>query len=233
MANNLKHVAIIPDGNRRWAKTKGLNTMIGHQKGSDAFEKILETAIELKIPYITLWGLSLDNVLKRSKPEVKYICDIIERQFRKLATDERTHKNKVRVEAVGQYKEYFPEKTKKAIEETIKKTKGYNKFVLTFLLAYNGTDEMVDCVKQIQKKGLKTITEKTIKDNLWTKDLPPVDLIIRTGTDNDPHLSAGFMMWDAAYAQLHFTKTYFPAFSPKEFEKIIVDYLERQRRKGA
>lgn len=233
MANNLKHVAIIPDGNRRWAKTKGFATMIGHEKGADAFEKILETAIELKIPYITLWGLSLDNVFKRSKIEINYIYNIIENQFSRMSVDDRIHKNKVRVEVIGRYKDCFPKKTQKVIEEVVEKTKDYDRFILTFLLAYNGTDEMVDCIKQIQKKGVKTINEKTIKDNLWTKDLPPVDLIIRTGTDNDPHLSAGFMMWDSAYAQLHFTKTYFPAFNQKEFEKIVFNYLERQRRKGA
>jgi undecaprenyl diphosphate synthase len=233
MKNTLNHIAIIPDGNRRWAKTKGFATMVGHEKGADAFEKVLEKAIDLKIPYITLWGLSLDNVLKRSKLEINYIYNIIENQFKRIGADERTHKNKIRVEVIGRYKEYFPKETQKVIEETIEKTKKYDKFVLTFLLVYNGTDEIVECVKKIQEKKAKTITEKTIKDNLWTKDLPAVDLIIRTGVDNDPHLSAGFMMWDAAYAQLHFTKTYFPAFNQKEFEKIVLEYSERQRRKGA
>lgn len=232
MKNFPKHVALIPDGNRRWAKKNGLAVMFGHEKGSDAFEKILDKAIELKIPYITFWGLSLDNVLKRQKKEIDYIYSIIERQFLKLFTDERIHKNKVRVEAIGRWREMFPEKTKQAIQKAIDGTKGYDKNHLTFLLAYNGTDEMIECVKATQKQS-KKVDEKTIKENLWTRDLPGVDLIIRTGTENDPHLSAGFMMWDAAYAQLYFTKTYFPAFTPKEFEKSVMDYAERQRRKGA
>jgi undecaprenyl diphosphate synthase len=126
----------------------------------------------------------------------------------------------------------FPQSTVKPMEDVILKTKLYNKYYLTFLMAYNGTDEMIECIKKIQESK-KNVTEKTIKENLWTKDLPPVDLIIRTGTDGDPHLSAGFMMWDAAYSQLEFSSIYFPAFTPKEFEKIVLNYVNRQRRKGS
>jgi len=115
-------------------------------------------------------------------------------------------------------------------------TKSYNNFFLTFLLAYDGTDEMLDCVQKIAKisqdKKIK-ISKNLIKENLWTKDLPPVDLIIRTGCESDPHNSAGFMMWDTIYSQLYFTQTLFPEFAPKEFEQIIEDYSKRERRLGA
>jgi undecaprenyl diphosphate synthase len=232
MKNLPKHVAIIPDGNRRWAKKKGLRGVFGHEKGGEALENILDKVLELKIIHTTFWGLSLDNVLKRSKPEIEYIYGVIERQFRKLLVDERIHKNKIKVRAFGRWREYFPAKTKKTMEEVIEKTKDYDKYYLNFLMAYNGTDELVECVKAIQKQS-KQADDNLIKQNLWTKDLPSVDLIIRTGVEGDPHLSAGFMMWDSAYAQLYFTKTYFPAFGPKEFEKIILDYSERPRRKGA
>ncbi|HNY35838.1 MAG TPA: polyprenyl diphosphate synthase [Candidatus Pacearchaeota archaeon] len=226
------HVAIIPDGNRRWAKKRNLATFLGHEKGSDTSEKIIEKALEMKIPYLTIWGSSLDNILKRSKSEVNCLFKIFEKEFNKLAENENVHKNKVKVEVIGKWREYFPESTKKAIENTIKKTKNYDKYLITFLMAYNGTDEMIDCIKKIKEKRGE-VNEKTIIENLWTKDLPPVDLLIRTGCENDPHLSAGFMMWHTAYSQLYFTNKYFPDFKEKQFEEAIRDYIERDRRKGS
>lgn len=225
------HVAIIPDGNRRWAKKKGLASFMGHEKGSDTSEKLVEKALEMKIPYLTIWGSSLDNILKRSKNEVNYLLKIFEKEFIKLADSEKVHKNKVKVEVIGKWREHFPESTKQAIENAIKKTKNYDKYTVTFLMAYNGTDEMIDCIKKIKEKRGE-VNEKTIVENLWTKDLPPVDLLIRTGCENDPHLSAGFMMWHTAYSQLYFTNKYFPDFKEKQFEEAIKEYSERERRKG-
>jgi undecaprenyl diphosphate synthase len=230
MKNIPTHIALIPDGNRRWAKKRGLPSIIGHTKGSEALEKILSKSFELKIPYFTFWGSSLDNITNRPKKEVDYLFDIFEKQFKKIAKDKRIIDNKVRIRVLGKWEEYFPAKTKKAIKEAVERTKDFDNYNLTFLMAYNGTDEMIDCIKKLKKQ---TINEKTIKQNLWTKDLPPVDLVIRTGCEDDPHLSAGFMMWDIAYSQLFFSKTFFPGFSPKEFEEIIKDYSKRQRRKGA
>lgn len=236
MKNTPKHVAIIPDGNRRWARKKGLKPWIGHQKGVNYFEKVLEKAIELKIPYLTFWGGSFDNLTKRAKIELNFLFKVYTSQFKMMLTDERIHNNKVKVNVLGRWQEILPPKTQSAIEETIKKTRDYNQHFLTFLLAYNGTDEMLNCIQKVtelaKQKPIK-VTEKLIKENLWTKDLPPVDLIIRTGCESDPHNSTGFMMWDAAYSQFHFTKTLFPDFSPREFEEIIKDYSERERRLGA
>ena len=226
------HVAVIPDGNRRWAKKKALASFVGHEKGGDASEEIIKKSLEMHIPYLTIWGSSLDNVLKRSKNEVNYLFKIFQTEFEKIAEDENIHKKKVRIEVIGEWKKYFPDSLKKAIENAIEKTKKYDKYFLTFLMAYNGTDEMLDCIKKLKEKR-EAVTKKTIKENLWTKDLPPVDLIIRTGTEDDPHNSAGFMMWDTAYSQYYFTKKYFPEFRGKQFEEAIQDYSKRKRRKGA
>ncbi|GMX58379.1 MAG: polyprenyl diphosphate synthase [Candidatus Microsyncoccus archaeolyticus] len=232
MKNLPNHIALIPDGNRRWAKKRNLPTFVGHTKGYIGLEKILVKSLELKIPYFTFWGSSLDNITKRSKKEVNYLFDIFEKQFNRIADDKRIHNNEVKIRVIGEWDKYFPLKVNKAIKKAIEKTKDYKKYNLTFLMAYNGTEEMIDCVKKICKqKG--SVNEKTIKQNLWTKELPGVDLVIRTGCEDDPHLSAGFMMWDTAYSQLFFSKTFFPAFSPKEFEEIIKDYSKRQRRKGS
>lgn len=230
-----KHIAIIPDGNRRWAKKRRFQPWIGHRVGVKAFEKILEKSLELKIPYITFWGGSWDNLTKRSKTELSFLFKIYTEQFKRIVKDKRIHQDKVKVSVLGRWKEVLPKTTKVAIKKAIEITKNYNNYFLTFLLAYDGTDEMLDCVQKIaeitQDKKIK-ITKNLIKENLWTKDLPPVDLVIRTGCEQDPHLSAGFMMWDTTYSQLYFSETFFPAFGPKEFEKIIEDFSKRERRLG-
>ena len=121
---------------------------------------------------------------------------------------------------------------KKVLYDCIEATKDYSKHVLNFFLAYSGDDEMVDTVKQIVKKGIppEAVSEEMIKDNLLTKNLPAVDYMIRTG--GEPHLSAGFMMWDTANAQLYFSKKYFPDFGAKELEEAIDEFSQRERRLG-
>jgi len=237
LENIPKHVAIIPDGNRRWARKKGFKPWIGHREGVNHFEKVLNKALELKIPYLTFWGGSWDNLTKRAKIEVNFLFKVYTEQFKRIINDKRIHQNKVRVNVFGRWREILPKETQRAIEEAIEATKNYNKYFFTFLLAYNGTDEMMDCIQKIARlnnpnKTIK-INQNLIKENLWTKDLPQVDLVIRTGCGGDPHLSAGFMMWDTAYSQLYFTDTLFPDFSSKEFEKIVKDYSKRERRIGS
>ena len=231
-----KHIALIPDGNRRWARKKGFLPWLGHQAGTKALEKILDKALELKIPYFTFWGGSYDNLTKRSKTEVNFLFKVYTDRFRKVLKDERTHRNKMKINVLGRWREILPKKSQEAIEKAIEATKNYNRYFSTFLIAYDGTDEMLDCIQKIAKKtggNPVKITKNLIKENLWTKDLPPVDLVIRTGCESDPHLSAGFMMWDTTYSQLYFTQTFFPDFGQKEFEKIIEDYSKRERRLGA
>jgi len=226
------HVALIPDGNRRWAKKRGLPPWQGHVEGAKTLEKILKKAWEMKIPYFTFWGSSLDNILKRPKEEVKVLISLYQKYFKKLLKEKAIFKEKVKVNIFGRWKELFPKKLKEIISEITKKTKNHDRYFLTFLLAYNGTDEMLEAIKKIAKKKIKRINEKVLLENLWTGSLPPVDLVIRTGCKGDPHNSAGFMMWHTAYSQFYFTKTLFPDFSPEEFEKIIKDFSKRERRFG-
>lgn len=228
------HIAIIPDGNRRWAKRKGLAVFLGHKKGADAAEKILETSLDLKIPCLTMWGCSMDNVAKRPKREVNFLMKIFERQFEKLAKSEKVHKNKIKINALGLWEKYFPPKTKEAVKKALTATKDYNKYKVNFLLAYSGMDEMTTAIKKIAELRIKNselrINEKLIKNNLWTRDLPPVDLVIRAG--GEPHNSNGFMMWDAADSQFYFTETLWPDFSPEEFKKAVATYQKTERRLG-
>ena len=229
---NPKHIAIIPDGNRRWANKKKLQPWFGHEKGAQSFEKILEKARELKIPYLTFWAGSWDNLTKRPKKEVDFLINLYDQHFKRLLEDKRIHDSEVKVNILGRWSEILPEKTQELIKKVTNSTKNYNKYFLTFLLAYNGTDEMIHAIEKIVKLKSK-VNSKTIKESLWTKNLPDVDLIIRTGCENDYHMSAGFMMWQTAYAQLYFTKTFFPDLNVKEFKKILEDYSRRKRRMGA
>jgi len=231
----IKHIAIIPDGNRRWAKRKEIPFSEGHRVGMETTEKIFEKALELKIPYLTFWAASYDNLIKRSKEEVDFLIKLVTKEFQRLLNDAKVHENQVKIRILGRFKEVLPLKTLKIIEKLMNKTERYEIFYLTFLLAYNGTDEMVEAIKRIteafEKSAIK-ITAEAIKSFLWSKDLPPVDLVIRTGCEGDPHNSAGFMMWHTAYSQYYFTRTLYPDFTPEEFEKAIKDFLEREKRLG-
>ncbi|HOK35367.1 MAG TPA: polyprenyl diphosphate synthase [Candidatus Pacearchaeota archaeon] len=235
MENAPQHVAVIPDGNRRWARKRGFQPWVGHQAGTKSLEKVLEKALELKIPYFTFWGASFDNLTERPKKEIEFLFKIYAEQFKRIAKDKRVHQNKVKVSVLGRWKEILPKETQQAIKKAVEATKDYNNYFLTFLLAYNGTDEMRTAIQKIADEArnkVVKVTDKLIKDSLWTKDLPAVDLVIRTGCEKDPHMSAGFMMWDTAYSQYYFTETFFPDFGPKEFEGIINDFVKRERRMG-
>lgn len=227
-----RHIVIIPDGNRRWAKKNGKLSFFGHKKGADTAEKIFKKALELNIPYLTFWGCSINNVTKRPLLEVNFLFKIFEQYFKKVATDKTIHQTQVKINVLGRWKELFPEKTKNQIGKAIKATEKYDQFMLTFLLAYSGTEEMIEAVRKIvnAKNKPPLINGELIKNNLWTRDLPPVDLVIRTG--GEPHWSAGLMMWDVAEARLYFTKTLWPDFSIEEFENALGIYSKTERRFG-
>ena len=237
MENLLKHVAIIPDGNRRWAKKKGLAAWIGHRTGAKSFEKILEKARDLGIFCVTFWGGSYDNLTKRPEREIKFLAEVYRSNFMRLLKNKDIFKRKVKVNIFGFWEELLSDRVKKPMYEAIEKTKDHNGQILNFLIGYNGTGEMMEAIKKIAKVAEKDhdlkITSELIKDNLWTRDLPPVDLVIRTGLTGDPHWSNGFMMWDTADSQFYFTDILWPDFSPSEFEKAVQNYAIRERRLGA
>jgi undecaprenyl diphosphate synthase len=226
------HVAVIPDGNRRWAKGKGLQPWEGHEIGAKNFEKIVKRSLEKGIRCLSIWGSSTDNLSKRPMEEKKALLDIYQRYFKRLLESKEIHENEVKNSIIGRWEEQFPESLKKIIYEAMEKTKHYKKRMLNLLLAYSGTDEMVEAVKKINdkyEKGAK-ITAEMIKENLMTKDLPPVDLLVRTG--GEPHNSTGFMMWDLADAQYYFSDILFPDFDDLKYEEALQEYARRQRRFG-
>jgi len=226
------HVAVIPDGNRRWAKAKGMKPWEGHEFGAKNTEKLIRRAFKIGIKCLSFWGSSLENLKKRPFQERRALLGIYERYFKQLLDSKEIHENEVKMNFIGKWEEQFPERLKKVIQECLQKTKNYKKCFLNFFLAYNGDDEMLEAVKSIAKKyklGAK-ITGDTIKENLMTKNLPPVDFLVRTG--GEPHLSAGFMMWDIANSQMCFSQELYPDFNEEKFEKAIGEYDKRERRMG-
>jgi len=231
-----KHVVIVPDGNRRWARKKGLAPWRGHLAGAKKSEEQLQTALDLGLRCVSWWGGSWSNLTQRSKVEVSALFRIYERYFRKLTKNREIHQNQVRVSVIGRWQEILPKSGIKAAKDLIKATKNYNQCLLNFCIAYNGTDEMLDAIKGILQEGRQNknlrVTPELLKSHLWTRDLPPVDFLIRTGSCNDPHNSSGFMMWDCADSQLYFSKEFYPGFGKKEFIKAIKEFQRRERRLG-
>lgn len=226
------HVAIIPDGNRRWAKNRGLNPWEGHEEGAKNFEKLINYSLKKGIKTLSIWGSSIDNLTKRPIQEKRALLDIYKKYFERLLNGKEIRENEVRVNIIGRWEEQFPETLKSLLYEIIDKTKGYKKRILNFMLAYSGNDEMMEAVRRINEKCEKgvEITEQLIKENLMTAGVPAVDYLIRTG--GEPHNSTGFMMWDIMNAQYYFSPELFPDFSEEKYEAALEEYARRQRRFG-
>ena len=238
MTKNIpNHIAIIPDGNRRWAKKHNLKPWDGHYEGAKRFEELVDRAFSLDVKNISFWGSSVDNLTKRPLREKKALLDIYERYFKELIYNKKIFENEIKINIIGEWQKQFPQKLRRLLEEGIEKTKKHQKFNLNFLLAYNGNNDVIVAVKKIiklsKKKENLSIDDKLISENLATKNLPPVDLVIRTGVENDPHNSAGFLMWQTQNSQLYFTKLQFPEFTAEKFDLAVNDFTDRIRRLGA
>jgi len=226
------HVAVIPDGNRRWAASQGLKSWDGHDEGAKNIEKLVRLALKKGVRCITFWGSSVDNLTKRPLEEKLALLRIYEEYFKRLISSSDIVENEVRINVIGRWREQFPNSLVKIIQDGIEKTRNNKKNILNFMLAYSGVDEMIQAMQNIVEKCESNIkiTKEVIKNNLMTAEIPPVDYIIRTG--GEPHNSSGFMMWDAADAQLYFSEKMFPAFGENEFESALEEYGNRKRRLG-
>lgn len=219
-----RHLGIILDGNRRWAKERGLPTLEGHHKGFENVKLIIQAAQDRGIETLTLFCFSTEN-WHRSKEEVDYLMDI----FRKSLSDYfgKFNEKNVKINVLGQ-KDKFARDIKEQIEKIESETKNNTGMTLNLALSYGGRAELVDAIKKIVKKGIDPdkITEDTVKDNLWTSD---ADLIIRTG--GEQRLS-GFLLWQAAYSEFLFVKKYWPDFGENDLDAALAEYASRQRRFG-
>src|SRR3989344_5016696 len=179
-----QHVVIIPDGNRRWAKRRGKPASFGHAEGAKNTERVLKAALDMDIPNLTFWGCSVSNITERSRVEIKFLLFVFEEYFKKLLERKELEEHDICVRVLGRWREIFPKKTQKPILDLIEKTKSHKKRNMTFLLAYDGRDEMVETIQRIVNSKSQIPNSKVdrqlIKNSLWTRELPPVDLVIRT-----------------------------------------------------
>jgi undecaprenyl diphosphate synthase len=221
------HLGLILDGNRRWAKERGLPTFDGHREGYQNLKKICSAALERGVKYVSAFVFSTEN-WKRSREEVNYLMKLLHWVATK-EVDEMNRKN-IRVRFLGS-ESGLTSKVVKAIRSAEEKTKDNTGGTLALCLNYGGQQEIADAVKDILKEGIKAedITPQVIADHLYGSDIPPVDLVIRSSGEQR---ISGFMLWRMAYAELKFVDTYWPAFSEAQLDECLADYAARQRRFG-
>lgn len=231
----LEHIAIILDGNRRWANENELNPWLGHKKGAETVEQLLDWCEELNVKFITLYTFSTEN-FRRKPDEIDEIMKITEEKFRKLITDERIHKNKVHVKVIGRTN-LLPESLQQLIADVEKATAHYDNQFLNFAIAYGGRAEIVDAARAIAEKVKagemepQDIQESTFEKFLYTSHMPKQepDLIIRTS--GEERLS-GFLLWQSAYSELVFLDVYWPDFRLIDLLRSMRTFQKRKRRFG-
>ena len=222
--NTPAHIAIIPDGNRRWAVKRGLPTLEGHRQGAVNFEKLLDKAKELNVRAITGWFWSTEN-WSRKEDEKEYLFDLARQLIKQYK--EKTVKEGIRFIHLGR-KDRIPEDILAEVKDLEEKTKDNHDFMFGLAMDYGGHDELLRCIAQLKTQDLEINTEN-IENHLDTHLMPMPDLIIRTG--GEKRLS-GFLSWQAEYAELYFSDLFFPDFGPKQLEEAIKDFSQRERRFG-
>jgi len=229
MTHILQHIAIIPDGNRRWAKQKGKPSFEGHRFAADHTIPLLyNTVMELGVSYCTIWALSPENYSKRSTLEVHNLLNLLH-SFIYKRIDEMNEKG-IRVKIIGDTAK-FPEKIQADLAFALSKTEKNTKLTLTFALNYGGRDEIVRAMRKVhkQKQDEKSLTVTEFEKYLDTVNIPNPDLIIRTGGEKR---TSGFMLWQSEYAEYAFLDKFFPDFTPEDLKKCVLDFYSRQRRFG-
>ncbi|MDE1842489.1 MAG: di-trans,poly-cis-decaprenylcistransferase [Thaumarchaeota archaeon] len=230
-----KHIAIILDGNRRWAKRNLIMKIDGHFRGADAVEKLLDWCEELNIRIITLYVLSAEN-LNRKDDELGYLYELINERLHKLYNDPRIHKNRMKVKAIGSI-ELLPDFLKDILGKLEETTKNYDGHYLNIAIAYGGQNELVDAIKKIGAKikdgslDVNQIDKDVIESSLYTSHLPQSspDMILRTS--GEKRLS-GFLLWQSAYSELVFMDVYWPEFRKIDLMRAIRTFQKRGRRLG-
>lgn len=231
-----EHIGIILDGNRRWARERGLPPWAGHEIGADRVEEVLEWCWELGIKAVTLYVFSTEN-FQRSREEVEKIMEIVENKLRKMLQSDRVHEVRVRVKAIGRL-EFLPESVREVLRELEEATKDYDSHYLNIAIAYGGRAEIVDAVRKIVEKARageiapEDVDEGVIEEYLYTSHLPKpeLDLVIRTS--GEERLS-NFLLWQCAYSELVFLDVYWPDFRKIDLWRAIRTYQQRVRRFGA
>jgi di-trans,poly-cis-decaprenylcistransferase len=224
---DLKHIAIIMDGNRRWAKEKHLPSAMGHQKGVDSLRSTMRLFDQFGIKYLTVYAFSTEN-WNRKKEEVEFLMGLLAKTLLNELDD--MHKENVRIRFLGDLT-----KLSKNLVDIVKnaenKTKDNTGVNLNIAFNYGSRDEITNALKAIVQEGLKSedITEETVSNHLYTKDIPDPDLLIRTGGEKR---ISNYLLWQLAYSEIYVTDAYWPEFDENELSKAIVEFEQRNRRFG-
>ena len=222
--NSPKHVAIIMDGNGRWGLKKKKSRNYGHKKGIETVENIIAASIEEKIKYLTLFVFSTEN-WRRPVNEIKYLFQLLEVYLEKKIKN--LQKKNIKIKIIGNIKN-FPKDLKFKLNEVEKITKNNSSIQINMALNYGSRQELIDCVKNLKKKNLK-ISEKNITDNLYTKNIPDPDILIRTGNTNR---ISNFLIWQSIYTEIFFVKKMWPEFNKLDFKNIIKKFKKINRNFG-
>jgi undecaprenyl diphosphate synthase len=226
-----KHIAVIMDGNGRWAKQKGKLRVFGHKNGIKAVRNTVENCAQIGIKVLTLYAFSTEN-WNRPKLEVDTLMKLLVTSLKKEL--KLLQENNIKLQAIGNLQS-LPKNVQKELNEVIELTKNNNHLILNLAISYSAKEEIVNAFQNISKKivnnelTLEEINENTINNHLYTRNLPNVDLVIRTSGEQR---ISNFLLWQIAYAELYFTNTLWPDFNKKELELAIINYQQRERRFG-
>ena len=220
----LKHLGIIADGNRRWARERGLPTLEGHRKGLDSLEMLIDEANKHNIPFISFYIFSTEN-WNRSEEEVSYLMRLLGDRIVPLS--KKMQKNNVKLLILGS-RERISAKLQQKLDDAVELTKDCTGTTACFCFNYGGELELVDAFKKMQEDGSE-ITAKNIRNHLYHPEVPNCDLIVRTSGEQR---ISGFMLWRAAYSEFLFMDKYFPGLEPSDMDYMLEEYSKRQRRFG-
>jgi undecaprenyl diphosphate synthase len=231
LSNLPNHIAIIMDGNGRWAKKKGLLRNLGHQGGAKTVREIVEICAEINVKYLTLYAFSTEN-WNRPQLEVDLLMKLLISSLKKeLKT---LQKNNIKLVTIGNI-DSLPTKVSVELKDVVEKTKNNSRLTLTLALSYSSREELIKTIKEISLKvknnliSPENIDESVINNHLYTRNLPDVDLLIRTSGEQR---ISNFLLWQIAYAELYFTETLWPDFNKENLFKAILNYQNRERRFG-
>ena len=232
-----RHIGIIMDGNRRFARTVGLDVKAGHDYGAGKAREVLDWCLELEIKHVTLWGFSTENKGRR-EDEVTHLHSLFARQAKELLNDERLHANKVRVKVIGDTTD-FPADTKEALNEMERATAEYSGMHLNIALGYGGREEIISAVRNLLREKsdetatleelVEEVSAEAIGRYLYTAGIPDPDFVIRTS--GEVRLS-GFLLWQTAYSEFYFCDAFWPSFRKVDFLRALRHFQERERRFG-
>ena len=223
--NSINHLAIIMDGNGRWAKHKNQPRTFGHKHGAQTAKKIINDCVKKEIPFLTLYTFSKEN-WSRPKEEIDTLMILLSTMLKNET--ENMLRNNIKFNIVGRIED-LPEKTRDWVLTTIEKTKNNTGLTLTLALSYGGRQEIVDAFNSIINKEIKIINEEILKNHLYCPDLPDPDIIIRTGGE---YRLSNFLLWQSAYAEIYICQKNWPDFDENDLEKALEEYENRNRTFG-